>query len=171
MATSSEQVRLMMEPAQTFAKLFTFAQAEALDPRARQILALRYGLPSGEHHTLAEVGQHYHVAPQRIRQIVAKSLRKIRAKARRDLVQGRIRACAALILYVERMCKPQEPESLDRYLAFAQCALPHVPQMTTALPLLVALVPPSPIAPHLILRDLRRRAAQGNDATLSREDH
>jgi Sigma-70, region 4 len=144
-----------MEPDQTFAKLFTFAQVEALDPRARQILALRYGLPSAMHHTLAEVGKQQLVSQERIRQIVAKSLRKIRAKASRDLIEGRIRASAALILYVERMCRPNEPEYLDRYRAFAQRALPLVPQFTTALPLLMALVPPSSKAPHLILRDLR----------------
>src|SRR6266487_5492127 len=161
----------MMEPDQTFAKLFTFAQAEALNPRERQILALRYGIPSGRHHTLAEIGKQFLVEQERIRQIVAKSLRKIRAKARRDLVQGRIRACAALILYVERMCKPKEPEYLDSCLAFGQRALPHLPQFTTALPLLVALLPSVSQAPHLTLRDLRRRAAQGKDTTPSREDH
>jgi hypothetical protein len=97
--------------------------------------------------------------PKRIRQLVAKALRKICAKARRDLIQGRIRACAALILYVERMCKPKEPEFLDRCLAFAQRALPHLPLFTTALPLLIALLPQAR-SPHIVLRDLRSRAKQ-----------
>ena len=130
-----------MEPDQKFAKLFLFAQAEALHPRERQILALRYGLPPGRHHRLAEVGKHYDVSPSRIRQIVAKSLRKIRAKAGKDLVLGEIGACAALVLYIERMCKPNEPEYRARCRAFARCALPHLPQSTTARTQIDALVP------------------------------
>jgi hypothetical protein len=143
-----------MEPDQTFAKLFTFAQAEALTPRELQILALRYGLPPQGYHSLSEVGKHYHVSGARIRQVIAKALRKICAQARRDLKQGKIRACATLMLYVERMCKPEEPAYLDRYLAFAQRALPHLPLFPAALPLLVALLPQTR-APHLVLQDLR----------------
>ena len=49
-----------------------------LGPREQKILEMRYGLKDGIHHTLEEVGREFVVTRERIRQIEAKALEKIR---------------------------------------------------------------------------------------------
>jgi RNA polymerase primary sigma factor len=44
----------------------------------RKVLEMRFGLKDGEAHTLEEVGQFFGVTRERIRQIEAKALRKLR---------------------------------------------------------------------------------------------
>lgn len=53
-----------------------------LSPKERKILALRNGLEDGIYHTLEEVGQEFGVTRERIRQIEAKALEKIRTHDR-----------------------------------------------------------------------------------------
>ena len=50
----------------------------ALTEREQKILKLRFGLEDGKQHTLAEVGQEFRVTRERIRQIEAKALAKLR---------------------------------------------------------------------------------------------
>ena len=59
-----------------------------LKERERQILELRYGLMDGYPRTLEEVGRQYNVSRERIRQIEAKALRKLRHPARRNKLAG-----------------------------------------------------------------------------------
>ncbi|KAA3642394.1 MAG: RNA polymerase sigma factor RpoD [Chloroflexi bacterium] len=54
----------------------------ALTDREREVLELRYGLIDGKDHTLEEVGQYFKVTRERIRQIEAKALRKLRHPTR-----------------------------------------------------------------------------------------
>ncbi|MDH3943823.1 MAG: sigma-70 family RNA polymerase sigma factor [Anaerolineae bacterium] len=54
----------------------------ALTEREREVLELRYGLLDGKDHTLEEVGQYFKVTRERIRQIEAKALRKLRHPTR-----------------------------------------------------------------------------------------
>jgi len=49
-----------------------------LSPREQKILEMRFGLVDGVAHTLEEVGQEFEVTRERIRQIEAKALEKIR---------------------------------------------------------------------------------------------
>ncbi|MBF2052480.1 MAG: RNA polymerase sigma factor RpoD [Candidatus Sericytochromatia bacterium] len=49
-----------------------------LSEREREVLSLRFGLTDGNPRTLEEVGQHFQVTRERIRQIEAKALRKLR---------------------------------------------------------------------------------------------
>ena len=50
----------------------------ALTPRERDVLKMRFGLDDGYPHTLEEVGRHFEVTRERIRQIEAKALKKLR---------------------------------------------------------------------------------------------
>ena len=50
--------------------------------RERQVLELRFGLTDGKDHTLEEVSRYFNVTRERIRQIEAKALRKLRHPAR-----------------------------------------------------------------------------------------
>jgi RNA polymerase primary sigma factor len=53
-----------------------------LSEREREVLEMRFGLLDGEDHTLEEVGRHFGVTRERIRQIEAKALRKLRHPTR-----------------------------------------------------------------------------------------
>ena len=49
-----------------------------LDPREREVLRMRYGLDRGEPRTLEEVGAHFDLTRERIRQIEARAISKLR---------------------------------------------------------------------------------------------
>jgi len=53
-----------------------------LSPREERIIKMRFGLEDGSEHTLEEVGQKFQVTRERIRQIEAKALRKLRQPSR-----------------------------------------------------------------------------------------
>ena len=53
-----------------------------LQPREQQVLELRFGLVDGTSYTLEEVGKRFNVTSERIRQIEAKALRKLRHPSR-----------------------------------------------------------------------------------------
>jgi RNA polymerase primary sigma factor len=55
---------------------------KTLSPREEKIIKMRFGLQDGSEHTLEEVGQHFMVTRERIRQIEAKALRKLRHPSR-----------------------------------------------------------------------------------------
>ena len=55
---------------------------DTLSEREQKVLALRFGLEDGKPHTLEEVGREFQVTRERIRQIEAKALRKLRHPTR-----------------------------------------------------------------------------------------
>jgi len=55
---------------------------DTLTPREAKVLRLRFGLDDGNPRTLEEVGKEFHVTRERIRQIEAKALRKLRHPSR-----------------------------------------------------------------------------------------
>ena len=61
---------------------------DTLTPREEKVLRLRYGLDDGKPRTLEEVGKEFNVTRERIRQIEAKALRKLRHPSRSKKTQG-----------------------------------------------------------------------------------
>ena len=58
-----------------------------LTDREQQVLILRFGLKDGKPRTLEEVGQHFNVTSERIRQIEGKALTKLRNRGKRDKIK------------------------------------------------------------------------------------
>jgi DNA-binding CsgD family transcriptional regulator/GNAT superfamily N-acetyltransferase len=60
---------------------------DTLTPREKRVLELRYGLEDGRPRTLEEVGKEFNVTRERIRQIEAKALRKLRHPRRSGAIR------------------------------------------------------------------------------------
>jgi RNA polymerase primary sigma factor len=60
----------------------TSSVLKTLTPREEKVIKMRFGLDDGSEHTLEEVGQSFAVTRERIRQIEAKALRKLRHPSR-----------------------------------------------------------------------------------------
>jgi len=75
-----------LEPMDAAARVMLKEQVQhvlaALSDRERQVLELRFGLLDGKDHTLEEVSRYFNVTRERIRQIEAKALRKLRHPTR-----------------------------------------------------------------------------------------
>ena len=63
---------------------------QTLQPREQEVLELRFGLIDGTCHTLEDVGKRFNVTRERIRQIEAKALRKLRDPVRKKKLEGHI---------------------------------------------------------------------------------
>jgi RNA polymerase primary sigma factor len=78
--------RRMVSPSEAVIKMNLREQTaevlKTLSPREEKIVKMRFGLQDGGEHTLEEVGQHFAVTRERIRQIEAKALRKLRHPSR-----------------------------------------------------------------------------------------
>ena len=61
---------------------------EGLNPREREVLIMRFGLADGRMRTLEEVGEHFKVTRERIRQLETKALAKLRHPEKAKNLQG-----------------------------------------------------------------------------------
>jgi RNA polymerase primary sigma factor len=61
---------------------------DTLTDREQRVLILRFGLKDGRSRTLEEVGKEFNVTRERIRQIEAKALRKLRHPSRAKMLKG-----------------------------------------------------------------------------------
>ena len=79
-------------PVETAAQLILkeklLAAIDTLTPREQKVIRLRYGLDDSHPRTLEEVGREFNVTRERIRQIEAKALRKLRAPNRSKGLKG-----------------------------------------------------------------------------------
>ena len=64
----------------------------SLTPREERVLRMRFGIGMNTDHTLEEVGQQFSVTRERIRQIEAKALRKMRHPTRLRQIEGFLQA-------------------------------------------------------------------------------
>ncbi len=71
-----------------FIKEYLFEVLDTLTPRERKVLVLRYGLEDGKPRTLEEVGRQFNVTRERIRQIEAKAVRKLKHPSRAKKLKG-----------------------------------------------------------------------------------
>ncbi len=60
----------------------------SLTPREERVLRMRFGIGMNTDHTLEEVGQQFSVTRERIRQIEAKALRKLRHPSRSEQLRS-----------------------------------------------------------------------------------
>src|SRR5919197_791337 len=89
--------RNIVSPAEAVINLNLKEQTESvlktLTPREEKVIKMRFGVGDGSEHTLEEVGQSFAVTRERIRQIEAKALRKLRHPSRsrklRAFLEGR----------------------------------------------------------------------------------
>jgi RNA polymerase primary sigma factor len=89
--------RQVVSPAEAVINLNLKEQTESvlktLTPREEKVIKMRFGVGDGSEHTLEEVGQSFAVTRERIRQIEAKALRKLRHPSRsrklRAFLEGR----------------------------------------------------------------------------------
>ncbi len=90
--------RQVLSPAETVINMNLQEQTESvlrtLTPREERVIKMRFGVGDGSEHTLEEVGQSFAVTRERIRQIEAKALRKLRHPSRsrklRAFLDGRM---------------------------------------------------------------------------------
>ena len=61
---------------------------ETLTPREAKVLRMRFGIDMNTDHTLEEVGKQFDVTRERIRQIEAKALRKLRHPTRSEKLRS-----------------------------------------------------------------------------------
>jgi RNA polymerase primary sigma factor len=84
--------RGVMSPAEAVININLKEQTESvlktLTPREEQVIKMRFGLGDGSEHTLEEVGQRFSVTRERIRQIEAKALRKLRHPSRSRMLMA-----------------------------------------------------------------------------------
>jgi RNA polymerase primary sigma factor len=66
----------------------TWLVLDTLTEREKRVLQMRFGIGDSSNHTLEEVGQDFEVTRERIRQIEAKALRKLRHPSRSKLLKG-----------------------------------------------------------------------------------
>jgi len=59
-----------------------------LNPKEEKIIRMRFGMEDGSEHTLEEVGRAFSVTRERIRQIEAKALRKLRHPSRSEKLKS-----------------------------------------------------------------------------------
>jgi RNA polymerase primary sigma factor len=84
--------RAVVSPAEAVININLKEQTESvlktLTPREEQVIKMRFGLGDGSEHTLEEVGQRFSVTRERIRQIEAKALRKLRHPSRSRMLRA-----------------------------------------------------------------------------------
>ena len=121
-----------------FLKYFNSARLGYLSERENRIIELRYVLAGEKPYTLEQIGQKFTLSKERIRQILNKAFRRVRAKGSVQISRGEIdKPCAQLQKYLEEVLKPQEPGLTERVLLLIKETLPDTPILSYAVPLIL----------------------------------
>jgi DNA-binding CsgD family transcriptional regulator len=78
-----------------------------LSPREERVLRMRFGIGMNSDHTLEEVGQQFSVTRERIRQIEAKALRKLKHPGRSEILRS----------FLDKSAAEQGPLEIQRFQA------------------------------------------------------
>ena len=89
----------------------TAAVLQSLTPREEQIIRMRFGIGDGNGRTLEEVGQRFSVTRERIRQIEAKALRKLRHPSRSQNLRAFLESTPGAVRSVEKRKTMQKMSS------------------------------------------------------------
>ena len=60
---------------------------EALDPRTREVIRMRTGLSGQREMTLEQIGQHFGITKERVRQINVRGMKQLRERAAQEAVE------------------------------------------------------------------------------------
>lgn len=123
-----------------FVDLLLQAQAEVLDERKRRMCEMRYGLSGEESLTLADVGIHFNISRERVRQLVGKSLQRVAHAARSSRSGTKRVACGQLQAFLSAALRPEELSFPERLLDFLAAELPHVSRDDTSIELVLGLL-------------------------------
>jgi hypothetical protein len=94
-----------------------------LSPREEKIIRMRFGMDDGSEHTLEEVGQSFDVTRERIRQIEAKALRKLRHPVALRQAAFAARRCAGITRTRQRTGRSGQPLGRVRGVSIRQIKL------------------------------------------------
>lgn len=124
-----------------FDELLVAAMQATLKDRDRDIFDLRYGITDGEPMTLQEIGEVYGVTRERIRQLLVRCHRRLRAKGIRELKKGNMSdPCAELITHTLSSIAQYGDDQNEAIIEFVEQELPHLPVVTCSIPLVCILV-------------------------------
>jgi len=121
-----------------FIEYFNSARLEWLSERENRIIELRYGLAGEAPYTLRQIAMDFGVSHERIRQILNRAFRRIKAKGRAQILHGEVnKPCAKLQQYLDETLKPQEPGLKERVLLLIKEFLTDSPILSCAAPLVL----------------------------------
>jgi RNA polymerase sigma factor (sigma-70 family) len=102
-----------------------------LTPRQQQVILMRFGWETGEPMSLQQIGDHFGLTRERIRQIEEKSLKKMRAKRQLFLDQPPRQATSKIIDKQPLTPQPQTPSSLSNLNSIPKTTINHSPPTTS----------------------------------------
>ncbi|MEG3927258.1 sigma-70 family RNA polymerase sigma factor [Microcoleus sp. T3_D1] len=97
---------------------------KTLKPREREVMRMRFGLDNGCEKTLQEIGNIFDVTRERIRQIEAQALTKLRSQRRSTLLEDYIRPTAIDQTHTKRLiAQPMQPRlfNISKNLSRSHC--------------------------------------------------
>ena len=76
---------------------------DSIEPREAEVLRMRFGIDMDDDHTLEEVGQQYNVTRERIRQIEAKALRKLKHPSRSEKLETVLSEKTREVIFLKKL--------------------------------------------------------------------
>lgn len=126
-----------------FEDYFRAAQATILTPRECHILDRRYGLLDAKPCSLQDIGEQLGISRERVRQLIDKSLRRIRTTGYSQLKKAQLdRPPAQFINYLREQMPDSGEDGDTTILRFITDHLPYLPPGTHALPLILYFLTP-----------------------------